>query len=257
MYITITSFSLSNIVFQEDCDQHIINSPDDAKKKKEKYDVEFKIILLGATGSGKSSAGNVLLQKHGNNEGFETSCYAKSQTKQSVLKSVIKTVTSKNVCKRYKIDIIDTPAISNTELTDEDAIDQLKEAKRMSHPGPHAFLFCVPVNTITNHFTNVIESKDLPFDGRLFDSTIVVFTRCDQFKSQNDSKLNCKDVMKQNHILKKMKYHITLSNKLSQDKKSKKLDDVIGIIIKIDNENKKSWYSRFLSFFYTKHQRSK
>ncbi|CAC5384275.1 unnamed protein product [Mytilus coruscus] len=74
------------------------------------HENEFRIILLGATGSGKSSAGNDLLK---NKDGFKTSCYAKSETKESALR----TLTWENDSKMYKIDIIDTPAYCDTGLS--------------------------------------------------------------------------------------------------------------------------------------------
>lgn len=82
-------------------------------------------------------------QKYGSYEGFKTSCYAKSQTIRSLSESVIRTMKCIKVNKTYKIDIIDTPAISDTELSNEDVNIQIEKAKELSKPGPHAFLFCV------------------------------------------------------------------------------------------------------------------
>ncbi|XP_063436464.1 GTPase IMAP family member 8-like [Mytilus trossulus] len=194
-------------------------------------EVELKIILLGATGSGKSTAGNVLLQKHGNDKGFNTSCFAKSETKSSILQSVNRPMDTHEVSKKYKIDIIDTPAKRDTGLSDWKFENEMREAKRLSSPGPHAFLLCIPANGVLEYFTEDVDYYNKYFDGALYDSTIVVFTRCDQYKYENNREFDSNRAMEQHHVLKKMKKHITLSNTLSEEENIRKLDEVIGHII--------------------------
>lgn len=197
---------------------------------------EFKLILLGATGSGKSAAGNVLLQTNGNDKRFETSCYAKSKTMQSSKLSVNKTITMDNVIKTYKIDIIDTPSIYNTELSATDVKNEIEKAKKLSEPRTNAFLLCVPANAITHYLTDDMKLYEEYFDGSVYASTIVVFTRCDQVENLNKCEIDCKNAMKQNSILKKMKHYITLSPTLNEEKKGKQLEDLIQIIHTMENQ---------------------
>ncbi|CAG2212575.1 unnamed protein product [Mytilus edulis] len=197
---------------KEDVKDQSLHSTNDHNEKTElhekhrnsqPHDVEFKVILLGATGSGKSSAGNVLLHEHGNEKGFKTSCFAKSETEVSILKSVKRSMEKNNVNKLYKIDIIDTPAKRDSGLPDWKFEYEMKEAKRLSSPGPHAFLLCIPANEVSQYFTEDVDYYDKYFDGTLAESTIVVFTRCDQFKSENNLEFDSYRAMEQNHVLKK------------------------------------------------------
>lgn len=197
----------------------------------QKTNYELKVILLGASGSGKSSAGNVLLQQHGNEKGFKTSCSAKAETKKSSLKSVNVLMEKDTVRELYKVDIIDTPANQDTGLLAEDLENEMREAKRLSSPGPHAFLLCIPANAISKYFTKDVDYYNNYFDGKLYDSTIVVFTRCDEYQSENKREFDSFHAMKQNKILKRIKNHITLGNTLSEEEKINKLKEVISYVI--------------------------
>lgn len=259
LYLFLTSCSV-NFFFQEKTNLLSTESPHDRDNRSYEiqdvehnhktrsqthppYDDEFKIILLGATGSGKSQLGNVLLQKMDTKEGgFETSCYAKSKTKQSILKSVTKTVKRNNVSKTYKIDIIDTPAISDTGLEHQEVEQEIEKAKLLSVPGPHAFLMCIPATAVTNYFTDEYALYEKHFRGRLRSSTIIVYTRCDQYESENNKAFDSKRVIEQNSFLKKMNNQISVNTD-----NNKILEEVIDIIIKIEKQN--MWFWRFRSWF--------
>lgn len=47
-------------------------------------------------------------------------------------------------------------------------------------------------NAITNYYTDIIDSYIPCFDGKIYDSTIVVFTRCDQLLSENEPEVDYK-----------------------------------------------------------------
>lgn len=137
---------------------------------------EFRIILLGATGSGRSSAGNHLLK---NKEGFKTSCYVNSETQ----KSTLRTLTWGKDSKTYKIDIIDTPANVNTRLRREDVECEIKKAIALSAPGPHAFLVCIPATSSAERYEEVLEPYKRYFKD-ISDFIVITLTRYDQFKSE-------------------------------------------------------------------------
>lgn len=231
-------------LFQEDGHIKTNNSCDDKSNREltnsEPPIVKLKIILLGATGSGKSSAGNVLLHQNKYDIGFKTSCYAKSETKASLMKYVNISLETEKVINQYKVGIIDTPAKRDTELPAENFENEMKSAITLANSKPDALLFCIPANSISEYFTEDIADYETYLNGSFYNSTIIVFTRCDQFESENNKQFDGNRAMKQDSKLKNFTKHITLSNSLSKESKSKKNEEVIKHIIDMKTSNKKT-----------------
>lgn len=205
---------------------------------------EFRIILLGATGSGKSSTGNLLL----NDKRFKTSCFAKAETKHSVLESKDETLNLENISQMCRIKIIDTPAVRDSGLTDQDVENEIERASKLSKPGPHAFLLCIPAPSMTNYYIDVIKRYEKYFDEDIYDFIVVAFTRYEQFmpefpdgkKKQQMFNDEIKTAIAENDTLKRMhimnKYIVLNKDaKYMEDGyKTKKFNAVINII----NENR-------------------
>lgn len=179
---------------------------------------ELRIIIVGATGSGKSSAGNVLLKNDKHNQ-FKTSCLAKSETRRSSLKTIR--------TDKYKIDIIDTPASLDIGQTDEDTEIEIQKAIALTSPGPHAFLLCIPATAITKHYINAIKPYEKYFGDRLYDYVIVVFTRCDQRDSRNDE-------------TSKHGFMCEISHAVANNSILQKIENILGNMICMTNKRTKN-----------------
>ncbi|XP_076081800.1 uncharacterized protein LOC143052621 isoform X2 [Mytilus galloprovincialis] len=202
-------------------------------------DMKIRMVIIGRTGSGKSSTGNTIMQT----EYFKSDVSSSSITK-SCKEGILERKERNN---KKAIHLVDTPGLFDTELSNEKVKLEILKCFAILAPGPHVIIYVLRTARYTEEEMKSVDHFLHVFGGNPYKYTTIVFTGSDALKLQNmTSEEYLKKMPNSFHsLLEKCGKRVVFLNNVSEVKKDiqRQHENLFVVIDKMLEKNTNSFYS--------------
>lgn len=192
------------------------------------FNDEIRIVLVGKTGTGKSSFGNIIL----NHEEFKAEC--------QVLAVTDKASFGTRVIDDKKLIVVDTPGMLDNHRNREEMKNEIIRSVGLSFPGPHAVLYVMRIgDRLTDDDHHCIRIFTDMFGEHIFEFVIVVFTKANDLEGKPLTGYFQKAPEPFQKLLNKCSNRmLAIDKKGTNSEKNEAVDNLLGMIYTMNDGQK-------------------